>query len=364
MADVKLKNIVKRFGDEEALKNLTFETKHKEFLCLLGFPSAGKTTTLKIIAGLEKPDEGEVYIGDELVNDVYPGDRDVAMVFQSLALYSHMKVYDNLAFPLRMQKLPKDEVRERVLEVAKTLNIDHLLNRKELGTLSGGERQRVAVARALVRRPKVLLLDEPLANMDALLRVGMRLELRRMQKEYEQTIIYTTPDQLEAMTMGDRIVLLDKGELQQSDTPHNIYNKPANIFAATYVGAPTMNFIDCTLAPAKNKLYLDAGVFRLDVTGFTDVIEKEKSNSELVFGVRPEDVKISDEPISEESIKASVDLLEPSGPSIIIRLEADGLYMRSVKPSTFKVSPGEEKWIDFDRDKIHIFDKKTEEAIV
>jgi len=364
MARVKLKNVTKRFGDITAVKNISFEVKDKEFFCLLGYPGAGKTTTLRIIAGLEKPDEGEVYIGDELVNDVYPGDRDVAMVFQNLALYSHLTVYDNLAFPLRIRKVPEDEIRRRVLEVAKILRIEHLLERKYFGTLSGGEQQRVAVGRALVRRPKVLLLDEPLANMDALLRVNMRIELRRMQKDFGQTIIYATPDYLEALIMADRVAVLDKGVLRQCDTPDVLYNKPKHVFVARIVGSPTINFINCSFVEKDGKAYLDMGAFKLDVTKFKDLIRERATGSELILGIRPEDVYVNRKPISEESIKAVVHMTEPLGSKMILHSKIGEVDVKSIIPATYSVNTGEEIWLEFEKEKLHIFDAKTKEAII
>lgn len=363
MAEVKLKNVVKRFGDKVAIENLSFHVKDKEFFTLLGYPLAGKTTTLRIIAGLETPDEGEVYIGDQMVNDVYPADRDVAMVFQSLALYSHMTVYDNLAFHLRMKKVPEEEIRKKVLEVAKTLKIERLLPRREFGTLSGGEQQRVAVARALVRTPKVLLLDEPLANMDALLRLGMRVELRRMQREFGVTIICATPDQVEAMTMADRIAVMDKGGLLQLGTPDEIFLKPVNKFIATLIGSPIMNLIDCTLTSEKRRAYLDAGEFRLDITQFQEGMEKLAPNSKILLGMRPEDIQLSDKGVSKESFTGKVNLIEPLGHEKIIVLNVGEIPIRALLPATHKINPGEEKWITFNMEKAHLFDKSTENRI-
>ena len=246
MSKVKVVNLVKKFDKTVAVDGISFDVKDGEFIVLLGPSGCGKTTTLRCIAGLETPDEGEIYIDDKLVNDLPPKDRDVAMVFQSYALYPHMTVYGNLAFPLKMRKLPKDEIDKKVKEVAKLLNIDHLLDRKPR-QLSGGEMQRVALGRALVRTPRVFLMDEPLSNLDAKLRVYMRAELKKLQRDLKITTIYVTHDQAEAMAMADRIAVMNKGKILQYSEPHDVYEKPANLFVAGFIGSPPMNFIKASI---------------------------------------------------------------------------------------------------------------------
>jgi len=263
LAGVRVVGLRKVFDKKTvAVDGVSFEVKDGEFVILLGPSGCGKTTTLRCIAGLETPDEGEIYIGDRLVNDLPPKDRDIAMVFQSYALYPHMTVYDNLAFPLKMRKYPKDEIDKRVKEVARLLRIEDLLDRKPR-QLSGGQQQRVALGRALVRNPQVWLMDEPLSNLDAKLRVYMRAELKKLQKDLGITTIYVTHDQAEAMAMGDRIAVMDKGKILQYDEPHVVYEKPANIFVAGFLGSPPMNFVDATIVERDSQIILDAGVFEL-----------------------------------------------------------------------------------------------------
>jgi len=264
MASVTYEHVTKRFGDVVAVNDLDIHVEDKEFLVLLGPSGCGKTTTLRLLAGLEEITEGNIYIGDRLVNDVPPKDRDIAMVFQSYALYPHMSVYDNMAFGLKLRKTPKDEIDRRVREAAQMLGIEQLLDRKPK-QLSGGQRQRVAVGRAIVREPQVFLMDEPLSNLDAKLRVQARAELSKLHHRLGTTFIYVTHDQTEAMTMGSRIALLKDGILQQFDTPQNLYDYPVNVFVAGFIGSPSMNFFDATLTGTQEEMYIDGGNFRLKV---------------------------------------------------------------------------------------------------
>ncbi|HDJ83484.1 MAG TPA: ABC transporter ATP-binding protein, partial [Desulfurococcaceae archaeon] len=263
MVSVRLENLTKCFGRVIAVNNLNLEIKDGEFVALLGPSGCGKTTTLLMIAGIYKPTKGYIYFDDVIVNDLPPKDRNIGMVFQSYALYPHMRVFDNIAFPLKLQKLPKEEIKKRVLETAKLLRIEDLLNRKP-AQLSGGQQQRVALARALAKQPNLFLMDEPLSNLDAKLRVIMRAELKRLQKSLGITTIYVTHDQVEAMTMADRIAVLNKGELQQYSTAEELYSKPSNLFVAGFIGSPPMNFIECTLVERDNKYYLDASDFSIE----------------------------------------------------------------------------------------------------
>jgi len=264
MAGVTYEHVTKQFGDVVAVNDLDIEVADKEFLVLLGPSGCGKTTALRLLAGLEELTEGNIYIGGQVVNDIPPKDRDIAMVFQSYALYPHMSVYDNMAFGLKLRKTPKDEIDRRVKEAARILKIGELLARKPK-QLSGGQRQRVAVGRAIVREPKVFLMDEPLSNLDAKLRVASRAEISKLHHRLETTFIYVTHDQTEAMTMGTRVVVLKDGLLQQVDTPHNLYSYPANLFVAGFIGSPSMNFFNATLVGEDGDLHVDGGTFRVKV---------------------------------------------------------------------------------------------------
>jgi len=364
MAGVTIKNLTKRFGNVIAVNNVSLEVKDREFLVLLGPSGCGKTTTLRCIAGLDTPDEGEIYIGDRLVNDLAPKDRNVAMVFQSYALYPHMTVFDNIAFPLKMKKLPMSEIEKKVKEVAEFLKISHLLNRKP-GQLSGGEKQRVALGRAIVRNPDVFLMDEPLSNLDAKLRIYMRAELKRLQKELGVTTIYVTHDQVEAMTMADKIAIMNQGVLQQVGTAFEVFNNPSNLFVAGFIGSPPMNFINCTLKEENGSYYLDAGAFTVSISASLGKIISEKaSSSEIILGVRPEDVIIEEKPVAKDLIRAEVYVTEPMGSEIVIDLKVNNEIIKVKTLKEFKLNIGDEVWIKFSEDKIHVFDRITEKTIV
>jgi len=363
MAKVRVEGLTKRFGDVVAVDHVSFEVGEGELMCMLGPSGCGKTTTLRCIAGLEMPDEGNIYIGDALVNEVLPKDRDVAMMFQSYALYPNKTVYETLAFPLMARKKPKSEVSKRVKEVAEVLHITPLLNRFPR-QLSGGERQRVAMGRAIVREPKVYLLDEPLTNLDAKLRVHMRAELKRLQKELGTTTIYATPDQLEALTVADRIAAMDHGRIMQYDKPDVLYDHPKSLFVAGFIGSPSMNFINCTFVEKNGKGLLDAGEFLYDVSELKDLIKMLSTSSELVLGVRPEHISISKERAGKDSIQAEVYVIEPVRPEIILYLRVREKKLIAIAPITFPCNPGEKVWMTFDRSRIHIIDKNTEKMIV
>jgi len=365
MASVKLVNLTKRFGKVVAVNKLNLSIRDKEFLVLLGPSGCGKTTTLRMIAGLERPDEGEIYINDRLVNDLPPRERNIAMVFQSYALYPHMTVYDNIAFPLKMRKLPKEEIDKRVKEVADLLRIRHLLDRKP-GQLSGGEAQRVAIGRAIVREAEVFLMDEPLSNLDAKLRIYMRAELKRLQRELGVTTIYVTHDQVEAMTMADRIAIMNHGVLQQVGTPDEVYNYPKNIFVAGFIGSPPMNFIDFTLTASSDKQVIDAGSFRIELPGdLGEVLVNKARTQELVLGVRPEHIKVfTEKPSMKNIIEAEVYVVEPLGSETILDLKIGEYLIKARIPGTISTSVGGKVWLLFDMDKIHVFDKKSGKAII
>jgi len=363
LARVSLKNLTKRFGNVVAVNDVSLEVEDKKFLVLLGPSGCGKTTTLRCIAGLEVPDDGEIYIGDTLVNELPPKDRDIAMVFQSYALYPHMTVFDNIAFPLKLRKIPKNEIRERVKRTAELLKIDHLLDRRPK-QLSGGERQRTALGRAIVREPKVFLMDEPLSNLDAKLRLYMRAELKNLQKELGITTIYVTHDQAEAMTLADEIAVMNQGVVQQVGSPNEIYNQPKNMFVAGFIGSPPVNFIDCTFLEKDTVGFLDGGTFTLSLPDdVTKRIKEKATSSELILGVRPEDISVLRRQ-REESIEAEVFVIEPLGSEIIVDLTVGSKLIKMRTSPDFKAHLGEKVYITFSKDKIHVFDKRTGKAIV
>src|SRR6056297_169023 len=290
MAEVHLDHIYKRFGDVTAVKDCTLEIGDEAFMVFVGPSGCGKTTTLRMVAGLEEISDGTLKIGDKVVNDVPPKDRDIAMVFQNYALYPHMNVHQNMSFGLRLRKTPKDEIERRVKDAASILQIEHLLDRRPR-ELSGGQRQRVALGRAIVREPKVFLMDEPLSNLDAKLRVQMRTELSKLHERLQTTVIYVTHDQTEAMTMGDRIVVLKDGYIQQVDDPLELYNHPNNMFVAGFIGSPAMNFMDAKLIKEGNNYYLDGhGEFKIKVPEDKNSLIKDYADKEVVSGIRPEDL--------------------------------------------------------------------------
>lgn len=363
MARVAVKNLTKRFGKVIAVNKATFEVKDKEFVVLLGPSGSGKTTTLRLIAGLEEPDEGEIWIGDRMVNELPPKDRDVAMVFQNYALYPHMKVYDNLAFPLKIRKVPKREVDRKVKEVAKLLRIDELLDRYPR-QLSGGQQQRVALGRALVREPQVFLMDEPLSNLDAKLRVYMRAELKKMQRDLGITTIYVTHDQAEAMTMADRIAIFNEGVIQQIGDPSELYHKPANLFVAGFIGAPAMNFFDVSVEEVDGKLRLVSEGFTLELPeDLSQTLKEGLKGGELVLGVRPEHVKLYKEK-RPGSFEIEVYVTEPLGSETIVDFMIGGQVYKIRYPEEIDLRPGDKAYIEFEINRIHLFDKRTGKALL
>ena len=289
MASVTFQNVQKKFGDLTIIKGLDIEVQDKEFLVLVGPSGCGKTTALRLLAGLEEITGGEIKIGDRTVNDVAPKDRDIAMVFQSYALYPHLSVYDNMAFGLKLRKTPKEEIKRRVGEAADILGIQDLLLRKPR-QLSGGQRQRVAVGRAIVREPKVFLFDEPLSNLDAKLRVQMRAEISKLHQRLQTTFIYVTHDQTEAMTMATRIAVINKGNLQQLDTPQNLYDHPNNLFVAGFIGSPAMNFFPAKIVKSGEKIIVDTGDFKVQIPDELTGPYKGLDGRSVIFGIRPENI--------------------------------------------------------------------------
>jgi len=366
MANVILKGFTKKFKDVIAVDDLNIEIKDKEFAVLVGPSGCGKTTTLRAIAGLEETTSGEIYIGDRLVNDVQPKDRDIAMVFQNYALYPHMDVYNNMAFGLKLRKFPKKEIDQRVEEAAEILGIQNLLKRKPK-QLSGGQRQRVAVGRAIVRKPKVFLFDEPLSNLDAKLRVAMRAEISKLHRRLEATIIYVTHDQVEAMTMASRIFIMNDGRLQQAGAPLNVYKEPANKFVAGFIGSPAMNFIDATLLKEGADYLIDTGSFKLKTTKNSHAQLKKYTGKKVLFGIRPEDLydkNYVSKDIPGDALKAKVEVIEPLGAEIFIYLDIGDHSLVGKMDSQTQVKVEESMEAVIDKEKTHIFDPETLLTIV
>ena len=367
MASLSLKNICKVYPNGfEAVKNFNLEIQDQEFIIFVGPSGCGKSTTLRMVAGLEDISSGELKIGDRVVNDVEPKDRDIAMVFQNYALYPHMSVYDNMAFGLKLRKVPKDEIDKMVKEAAKILDLTPLLDRKPKA-LSGGQRQRVAMGRAIVRSPKVFLMDEPLSNLDAKLRVQMRVEISKLHQRLGTTIIYVTHDQTEAMTLGDRIVVMKDGVVQQVDSPQNLYQKPANLFVAGFMGSPQMNFLDAVVE-------VSGDVASLKIAGKSIPLPADKSKKliaggyagkTVTFGIRPEDVYDSEEFVAASKcvFESTIKVYELLGAEVYLYFDlAEFPITARVDPRT-TARPGDNIKFTFDVEKIHVFDKETEQVI-
>jgi multiple sugar transport system ATP-binding protein len=372
MADVVLKHVGKLFKSKKsgedvwAVKEFNLEIKDKEFCIFVGPSGCGKTTTLRMVAGLEEATEGEIWISDTMVNNMQPKDRNIAMVFQNYALYPHMTVFNNMAFGLKLRKMPKKEIKERVEEAAEILSITHLLNRKPKA-LSGGQRQRVAVGRAIVRRPKVFLFDEPLSNLDAKLRVQMRTEIKKIHRKLEATIIYVTHDQIEAMTMGDKIVVMKDGLIQQIADPLTLYDKPVNKFVAGFIGSPPMNFITCTVVKKGDGLCLEEGNLSLKINSPISDLLANCVDKKVVFGIRPED--IYDKFFARSipgccPVKMKVDVIEPMGSEIYVHLSSGNNLFLAKLDSHVKAEVEKDLEVVFNMNKIHIFDAETEKTII
>jgi len=365
MANVKYEHIYKRFGEVIAVNDLNIDIVDKEFLVFVGPSGCGKTTSLRLLAGLEEISDGNIYIGDRLVNDVAPKDRDIAMVFQSYALYPHMTVYENMAFGLKLRKTPKAEIDRRVKEAAEILIIQNLLDRKPK-QLSGGQRQRVAVGRAIVREPKVFLFDEPLSNLDAKLRVQTRAEISKLHQRLGTTFIYVTHDQTEAMTMGTRIAVMKDGLLQQIDTPQMLYDRPGNIFVAGFIGSPAMNFFDVKLVSSEGKLVIDGGTFHLDAPPDRVMALQSYVGKDLVLGIRPEDLhdpEFTPPGVLAGRIPAEVDVTELMGSSVNLYLLTGGKQFVAIVDPRSRARVGTKIELVANVANFHVFDKVTEQAI-
>jgi multiple sugar transport system ATP-binding protein len=363
MATVVLKDITKVYdGNVKAVDSVNINIEDREFVVLVGPSGCGKSTTLRMIAGLEDITDGELTIDGKVVNDVPPKDRDIAMVFQNYALYPHMSVYDNMAFGLKIRKFPKEEIEQRVREAAKILDIEELLDRKPKA-LSGGQRQRVAVGRAIVRQPKVFLFDEPLSNLDAKLRVQMRAEISSLHNRLNATMIYVTHDQVEAMTMADKIVVMKFGIIQQIGSPMDLYNTPANKFVAGFIGSPPMNFLNVTIVKEGDALYADEGDFRIKLDGRLAKVLKDYTNKHMTFGIRPEDMNVAEKAEDGMTINAEVSVIEPLGAETHVFINTKSHQLIARLGPTIDQKIGEKISLVPNLDKVTFFDGETEVAV-
>ncbi|MEM7345961.1 MAG: ABC transporter ATP-binding protein [Chloroflexota bacterium] len=367
MANVKYELMTKAWGDVVGVNQLTLEIPDTEFLVLVGPSGCGKSTALRCLAGLEEITAGNIYIGDRLVNDVPPKDRDIAMVFQSYALYPHMTVYDNMAFGLKLRKTPKPEIDRRVKDAADILGITQLLDRKPKA-MSGGQRQRVALGRAIVRDPAVFLFDEPLSNLDAKLRVQTRAEISKLHQRLGTTFIYVTHDQVEALTMADRIAVMRDGVLQQADTPQILYDSPGNVFVAGFIGSPSMNFFKGGITGTTDEMYVDSGAVRLRLPQMqVEQLGAQAIGTDVIFGVRPEDIhhpQYKPGGVNDQMVEATVEVTELMGNEIFVYLKAtdDHNFIARIDPRAH-VRAGDQIQMAFNADKIHIFDAKEETSV-
>lgn len=361
MASITFKHVNKTYpGNVEVVPDLNLEIKDKEFVILVGPSGCGKSTTLRMIAGLEEVTGGELYIGDKVVNDVAPKDRDIAMVFQNYALYPHMTVYKNIAFGLQLRKMPKDEIDKKVHEAARILDLEHLLDRKPKA-LSGGQRQRVALGRAMVRNPAVFLLDEPLSNLDAKLRTSMRSEISKLHKRLDTTFVYVTHDQTEAMTMGDRICVMKDGIIQQFDTPQALYDTPCNLFVAGFIGSPQMNFCPATISKQGNEIFAEFSGFKIPMPADKAAKLENYVNKEVVLGIRPSNFVEAEK--SNATITARVELAELMGAETNIYLDCNGQKLIVCMPSSVYPKDDTDFVVGIDISKVHIFDKDSQLAV-
>jgi multiple sugar transport system ATP-binding protein len=365
MPGVTYEHVTKRFDRVVALNDLNLEVKDKEFLVLVGPSGCGKTTALRCLAGLEEVNNGTIKIGTRVVNDIAPKDRDIAMVFQSYALYPHMNVYDNMAFGLKLRHVPRPEIDRRVKESAEVLGLTDMLKRLPR-QLSGGQRQRVALGRAIVREPQVFLLDEPLSNLDAKLRVQTRADISRLQQRLQTTFVYVTHDQTEAMTMATRIAVMRDGILQQLDTPQALYDKPSNVFVAGFIGSPSMNFFNAKITRSESTLVIDAGSFIVTIPADKTKLYTSQIGKEIIFGIRPEhihDPQFAPPGITAARVETRVDVTEPMGNEVFLYLVCgEHTFIARVNPRT-RSRPGDRLEVSFDMSQVHVFDRETQVAV-
>ena len=366
MAQVQLESLTKKFGDLVAVDNVDMIIEDSEFIVLVGPSGCGKTTTLRCVAGLEDPTAGEIFIGEQMVNGIPPKDRDIAMVFQNYALYPHMDVYNNIAFGLKLRKMPKDEIDERVHKTAELLGIEDKLKSKPK-ELSGGQRQRVAVGRAIARNPKVFLFDEPLSNLDAKLRVQMRAELQELHQNLQTTSMYVTHDQVEAMTLGRRVAVMESGIIQQYDHPQTIYDHPNNKFVAGFIGSPSMNFLNSKLHKKDGKILVDGSSFAVELPKkFHDDVQ-DYLGKEVTFGIRPENLKAEEtlrEPDESKRIDVHVRVTEPLGDEIVVYADSGDQELVAQLDPRVDISPNQDVSYYAELDYMHLFDKESGEAII
>ncbi len=362
MAEVRLENICKHFGDVVAVDNFNMSIKDKEFVVLVGPSGCGKTTTLRMIAGLESITGGDIYIGDRLINKLPAKDRNIAMVFQNYALYPHMSVFDNMAFSLEMRKCPKDQIKQRVGEAADILGIHDLLARKPK-QLSGGQRQRVAVGRAIVRKPGVFLFDEPLSNLDAKLRVQTRMELKKLHERLATTAVYVTHDQVEAMTMGDRIVVMRDGFIQQVGSPLELYDSPANKFVGGFIGSPAMNFFDAELNAAGGAVSLQTGQVRIDLPSEKSKQLADYKDNHIIVGLRPEDLSVTLDHVPGKTIQGTVEVVEPIGNETYVAVNAGNFNFVAAVGRKTRIKPHSTLVLAPIMENLHLFDHQSDKAI-
>ena len=354
------KHLCKHFGKVKAVDNLDLEVGDGEFVALLGPSGCGKTTILLMIAGIYKPSNGLIYFDQRVINDVLPRDRKIGMVFQSYALYPHMTVFNNIAYPLKLKKVHRKEMKERVQKVADMMGIGELLGRKP-AQLSGGQQQRVALARALIKEPEILLLDEPLSNLDARLRIMMRSELKRLQKDLGITTVFVTHDQLEALTMADKVAVVNSGCLQQFSNPDKLYNHPKNLFVAGFIGSPPINFISVSLQKSDGRFLLKNRDLQIELAKeIGSKAENNSTSSEILLGIRPEHITIN----KKEGIETEVYVVEPLGRDILVSVKLEKSMIKVLAPPSFKANIGERVRLNFNLDKIMLFDKKTEKSLL
>lgn len=364
MTTIRLENLTKKFGDLVAVNRVSMEIKHGELTCLLGPSGSGKTTMMRMIAGLETPTEGEIYFDEERVTDLPPSERNVSMVFQFPAVYPSLTVYENIALPLKTEGLSRDEIRKKVMWVAELLGLEKYLNYRHF-QLDAGTLQKVSIAKAIVRSSRVFILDEPLSNLDAKTREILRSQIKKIHAELEQTMIYVTHDQLDAMTLADRIAILKDGVLQQFDTPHNIYHHPVNKFVAFFIGSPSINFVDATVYVSRRAAYANIGGQQIDLTPLADILVEKigEVTKDFTIGIRPHFIELSLSRMPN-ALRGVVEVFENMGPSTLVEVKVDNITLRALWPGSFPGREGSEIWLKINAEHVRLIDKETEQVIV